>query len=191
MKTLAKLALGLLLLGIGVFIGVLINNVPYFTFSNEVGFGDIANIAIAVALAVIIPSVLERKLNNTRYIKDFLIDEVGKIIQEAEGIKELVDQCASGEITTDIKRGIIRRDENIDHGIISLIEQLNLVFPKKSKGICDDLTDEAVLYWDAISGGNLMNDAFRVDDSFIKKHDRAFMKITGFLKRCIHSINNY
>lgn len=190
MKILIQIFLILVLLSIGMVAGLMIGNLPYITLEREVGFGDIANFILALVLAIVIPVILNNWLDNTRNIKNFLIDEVRGCLDELSKIKEKIDKCCiNGETVASDKRDIVMNISGLEMKVSSLISQLNGSFKRRSGDMREELYVHCREYWREVTGGELMSQRFKINKSFCKNHDKAFLEIEGYLKKCVHLIN--
>ena len=159
---------------------------------SEVGLGDIANFILVLLVAVLIPILLNPLLDNKRYTKDFLIDEIRGCLNQLKGIKTIIDNCnIQNQTKKEDKREILSKITYFDLQIASLIKQLQPSFKKPSRNMRESLYEECRDYWKDTTGGELMNAKFKINNSFCKNHDTAFLKIDSHLKKCIHEINHF
>ena len=177
---------------VGVVIGLMIDNVPFITIEKEIGFGDIANFLLVLVLAVMIPAFLNTWLDSERHIKDHLIDEIKDCLSELKLIKQKIDNCNISQKTGEQdKREILSKISCFEMKIDSVIKQLKTSFKNSSSKIREDLYPECREYCKEITGGELMNEKFKISQSFCKNHNKAYLRIEGYLKNCIHIINRF
>lgn len=179
-------------LAVGIVAGLAIGNFPYITFKSEVSFGEVANFALAFIIAIFIPIGLNSWLDNKKYIKGFLIDEVKGCINKIEDIKERIDDCA---IKKETKKGDVEKImalfRFLNIKIYSLGRQLGISFNKESDEMKKSLETKYLIYWNKTTGDSIPGDNFLIDKSFCAKHDLAFSEFEGYLKEIIHSINQF
>lgn len=192
MKKIIIVAIAFILIIIGIVIGLMIDNMPFITLEKEFGFGDIANFLLALILAIVIPISLNTWLDSERHIKDHLIDEIKDCLSELKLIKQKIDDCNISQRTEEQDgREILAKINCFEMKIDSAIKQLKTSFKNSSSKIREDLYIECREYWKETTGGKLMNKDFKISQSFCKNHDKAYLRIEGYLKSCIHIINGF
>lgn len=181
-----------ILISIGVVIGLMIDNMPFITLEREVGLGDVANFLLVIVLAIVIPVFLNTWLDGERHIKNHLIDEIKDCLSELKLIKQKIDTCNISQKTEEQdRRKILSKISCFEMKIDSTIKQLKTSFKNSSSKIREDLYPECREYWKEITGGELMNEKFKISQSFCKNHNKAYLRIEGYLKSCIHIINRF
>lgn len=192
MKKTIIITIAFVLIIIGIVIGLMIDSMPFITLEKEFGFGDIANFLLALVLAIVIPVSLNTWLDNERHIKDHLIDEIKDCISELKLIKQKIDDCnISKKFEEQDRREMLSKISCFEMKISSVRNQLKSSFKRSSSEICEDLYPKYIEYWIELTGGELMNKDFKISYSFCKNHNRAYLKIEGYLKSCIHVINRF
>ena len=175
---------------IGIFIGLLIGNFPYIKFNSSVGFGDIANFILAVFMTIFVSVGLNSWLDNKKYIKGFLIDEIKGCVDKIETIGEKIDKCVIvGNATRGDMEEIMSLFRFLNTKISSIKEQLKMSFDSESEDIRKLLGDEYLLYWDKVTSRIVPVGNF--DRSSAITHVKAFSRFEGCLKKAIHVINRF
>lgn len=186
-----KTILSFIFFSFGLAIGLFIENLPFLTFKKEVGVGEIANFLIALTIAILIPLLLHTWIDNKRFIKDYLIEEIKACLVTLTKIKEIVDDCYSNDSTSDKDKGrIVYLFSEVDRQINTFCEEMKHNFKKESKDIINIIKEANITYWKETTGGPLMNQQFKINYNFYNKHNSSFYKNEVVIKKCISKINS-
>ncbi len=182
----------LLFILLGFTLGLIVNDFPLLTLDTKVGIGDVANIILAVVVAFLVPISLTTWLDNKRHVKDFIIEEIQECLGTIRCIKEYVDSCCITKKTLrkDIIKIMFKLKDN-ERQISSLRNQLKESFSFKSKKMVNELITQQSEYWKRLTDGDLLSKGYKINSDFCKDHDAAFYKFQDYLKKCIHSVNNF
>lgn len=193
MNSLIKTILFVLVFIVGLAMGLIINNIPFFSIDGKVGIADLANIILAVVVAFLIPISLSPIITNKRTIKDILINETRECINFLISITTLIeDNSLKNESSIDAKRRInYMIGTSLGSKISSLTEQLEISFNKQSVDIIKDIDKKYKEYWQENTEGELMSDDFKFNIKFCISHEKSCRKLESCLKKSIHLINSY
>lgn len=183
----------LVFLFIGLVIGLLIKRVPFISLEQSTTIGELSNLILTIIIAILIPFSLDKWINEKRYLKEFLIDEIKGCITEIELISGFIHERYKEDKILDkkSKRELMKMFKKSDNKFNSLFIQLETAYKSKTKNIIEEIKKENIEYWKLVTGGALMTDSFKVDERFCNDHNRAFLKIESCLKKSIHRINEY
>jgi len=194
MNTRTKIILSLLFgvtFAIGLVLGLLWKDLPNIKFNNEVKIFEIANFLLTLTIGVTIPLLVKKWIEDGRYVKGSLVEEVKSIISIIEKIKTKIGNCySSSEIKKEDKDEINYLFHESELQINSLNKQFDISFKKQSQKIMQDLKKNYHDYKDYLTGGELMLSNFKkIDNRFYREHNTEQAKIETHLKTIIHQIH--
>lgn len=175
---------------IGALFGHLIPDVPKISLDWNTGVIDLVNLLVTIFIALMIPLLLTKFLENQREVKNLIIDEMKellKLIAEIPGVIHGAQQ--EGKYTSKDRDAIVRGFHKADLKLNSIIEQVSEAFPKKSKEIISCLKEPYNAYHSFITGGELMTSKFKqVDDRCYMSTNTEYSKVTTCIKTTIQRI---
>ena len=184
---------GVIALVLGLIIGILLKDFPYLEFDRKLKVYEICNLFVTISIAISIPFIVKKSIDDKRAIKAFLSEELKSSITHLAKIKELIVKCHTAKvITRNDKDEIIRLFNNLEIQINSLSEQLNVSFKSQSTQMVKDIKEEYFAYDRFVTNDNLMCEAYSVIDAgFYRDHRASYCKLELKLKKAIHQINFY
>jgi len=184
---------GVLMLLLGLIVGFLSSDFPLIEFENKLKIYEVFNLFLTLLIAVSIPFIVKKSIDDKRAIKAFLSEEVKSVINNLSQIKELFVNCNTcGAITRDNKDDLIRLFNNLEIQINSLEEQLDVSFKAQSKSMIKEIKEEYFTYDRFVTNDDLMCETYdAIDAGFYREHKAKYCKLETKLKQAIHKINFY
>jgi len=175
----------------GLLIGLLITDLPFFNVVKDVRIGELGNILLALTVALFIPFAIAPWIDKRRYLKNFLIEELNELLTSVKRIQDKLRLCCeSKKIDKSDKVSINLLFIESDHKIDSVKQQFNKIFRRQTADLFSRLNDEYNRYWKTVTGGDLMNENFKINISFIIETNNKFSCFGLLVKEGIHLINN-
>lgn len=184
---------GAVALLLGLLIGFLLTDFPLIEFDNKLKVYEVFNLFLTLSIAISIPFIVKKSIDDKRAIKAFLSDEVKSVINNLSQIKDLFVKCnTNGSITRDDKDELIRLFNNLEIQINSLNEQLDISFKAQSKSMINEIKEEYFSYDRFVTNDDLMCESYNVIDAgFYRDHKAHYCKLEVKLKKAIHKIHFY
>ncbi|MFA6447712.1 MAG: hypothetical protein WCW31_05715 [Patescibacteria group bacterium] len=176
----------------GIFFDRLLQDIPYLSLETKISILDLASLLIAVAIAIMIPHYVTKIIEDKRGIKTFLIEEFKELIVILKNIKSKInDAYVIGKLEENDKRAIVYIFFEAELKVNSIREQLEIAFKNKTQNIENDLTDFLFEYNEYVTGGELMNSDFKIDERFYKEHNTEYSKIETGVKNLIQKVYRF
>ncbi len=190
MKYLKKL-IPVLFLFFGIFIGFLIKNYPLIKFNNEIKIYEVLNLLLTATIGFSIPFFIKKWIEDSRQVKNNLIEELKDLLKEVERIKDKIKFCYSRDsISQDDKDEINFLFEQSDMKFNCLEEVLISTYDIETKTLRTDLKDFYINYWKFVTGAEVMNSKFvRLEEDFIRRHSESYSKFEIKIKQAINKIH--
>jgi hypothetical protein len=176
----------------GILGGLAAINIPELYLNvKEVKLFEVLNFFLTLILGISIPLIVKKWIEDNRYIKSSLVGEINKIIENLDKIKIIVSDCYhKGTITSDEKNIIVYVFDDIDLQLNCLRDLLSLSFKKRGERLYKDLKESYFLYYDYLTGGELMKDSFtKIDISFYSQHGSQTSDLGTKFKNAVHQIH--
>ncbi len=185
--------IGVFTLILGLIIGILITDFPYIEFDRKLEIYEILNLLITISIAISIPFIVKKSIDDKRAIKAFLSEEIKSSLVHLSKIKELIVSCYIAKaITRNDKDDIIRLFNNLEMQINSLSEQLNVSFKTQSNQMIKDIKEEYFAYDGFVTNDDLMCESYTIIDSgFYRDQKVSYCKLELKLKKPILEIIFY
>lgn len=176
---------------LGFILGVLLNDIPYLRITPDVRSGEIGNFIIAIVIAIIVPFTIVTYKDKKKQTKALLIDEIQTCLLAISAIKQKIyDCCLCGKTVIADKTEINMLFTESDIRFDSLQSQIKLAFPKDSERLINPIKEVYLGYWTEVTGGDLMNKNYKIDKTFYKLQNKAFIQLEGEFKKAVHKITN-
>jgi len=184
---------GLFTICFGLIIGFLVNDFPLIQFDNKMKLYEILNLFLTISIAIIIPFVIKKTIDDNRAIKSFLSDEIKETLKELKAINDFIKSCYhNSTITRGDKDSIIRKFNELEIQINALNQQLEISFKSESSNLLKELKEIYFIYDRYVTGDELMCDSYqKLDDSFYRDYKTHYNKLHLHLKKLIHKIHNF
>ncbi|HKC69372.1 MAG TPA: hypothetical protein VKG26_14150 [Bacteroidia bacterium] len=182
---------GIIMLMLGLAIGFLLTDFPKIEFDNHLRLYEVINFFLTLCIAISIPFIVKKSIDDKRAIKNFLTEEVKEALKYLTKTKELINTCYSnGAITRQNKDTIIIDFDNLGLKINSLGEQLEISFKNESKTIMEELKETYLLYHRFVTGDELMREGYdKIDLGFNRDYKSHYNKLELQLKKLIHKFH--
>lgn len=139
----------LVVLVFGIVFGLLIKDLPYFSFKKELSLGEITNFIFVLFVTI----YLNAKISNKRIEKDILIEDCNKLDIDLCELRQLIESVFIKHKATEMEANkIILSTRNISNKLYLLIENVSPYKNKTEiKKITTDLTTNQRLFWEDIT----------------------------------------
>jgi len=190
MKFLKTVCLLLLFLG-GVAIGYFVKNYPIIEFNKELKIYEVFNLLLTATIGLSIPFFIKRWIEDSRQIKNNLIEELKDTLKETERIKDKIKFCYSRDsISQSDKDEINYLFEQSDSKFNCLEELFVSTFDAETKTIRTEIKTIYMAYWKCVTGGELMNSKFvKISEDFFRRHNDSFSKFEIKIKQTINKVH--
>lgn len=185
----SRLLLNIFLVFIGLSIGMFIERVPYLTLDKNVNVVAAMNLLFMAGLAILIPSLLTRKIDNHRCKKNLLISEIELLNSISKEVQVIIESSAGNVFSTaDIK--------NIKYLCKKLKGQFSLL-KSQTDNLGNDNVNKQVLemekdinnYWEVVTGDACPLTS-PVTPAFIWNQDRQFNRLSKGMSLLKFMIND-
>ena len=175
---------------LGSLAGFIIKNGQLIIFNSEVRVAEVANFLLTIFLAFLIPFFIKKWIEDGRYIKGFLVDEVKNLIGILSQIKIILSNCNQINSITDVqKKEINAIFHEAELNIDSLNKQLSISYHKQYEALHEEISANYYKYKDFLTGGKFMDKGFdKISSDFLKEHNTEYTKLTTYLKTLIHKV---
>lgn len=146
-----------------------------------------------IGIALAIPFLVKKGIDDNRGIKSFLVDEVKELIEITKSIKEVVSSSySSGTFQPSDKDTILTNFHSAQQKLGSIQDQLKISFESESKKTIEDMKSALSNYKQYLTGGEMMWSSFTsVSHSFNNENNSEYSKMETILKASIHHIHKF
>lgn len=190
MKTI-KVCLVIAIFISGIAFGFLIKKMPIIEFNKELKIYEVFNLILTIGIGLFIPFFIKRWIDDRRYIKNNLIEELKKVLDETIRIKEKISFCyLRKSITPADKDELNYLFEQSDIKVNTLVSLFETSYKTQSKVLVLDLKNSYFKYWKSVTGGELMKSTFvKVTEDFMYRHNESFMSFEVIVKQSICKVH--
>lgn len=178
---------------IGIIAGVLASiPISYWLLNYEayilpqLNLVEAANLVMTLLLAVGIPLYIQNQIDNKKIIKDLIIEDIRRLIDNYCDNTTVLMQLQQNSILLSVAQEKIRfvfhRGDLIVDGITA---QLGGIQISKDKILITEITQP---YYRYLTNGNLYENSFVIDKDFIQAHEVELQKVTRELKMVIQKL---
>lgn len=172
-------------------IGVFYKQLPFLEVDYRINILDFIWVAVTIFLAIGVPYILTSRLDDRRYLKGYLTDEIKHFIVTLETIDDKMAACCKSKSTTEEdKKELLFKFTKCNREISSLKTQMHELFKSQTYPLRDLMSDHYKEYWRVTTGGDLMNQGYAIDFELCNKSSRALSRLQSTLKKLIHAIND-
>lgn len=185
-----KIVSVILLIIAGFVLGVLVNDIPLLQLDTKVRFFEPLSFLLTAIIGILIPFFIKRWIDDSRQVKNHLVEELKDTLKEITTIKEKVKSCYyKKSITPSEKNEINALFEQADLKINCLEEQLSESFNKETSKLREDIKSDYISYWKLMTGSEIMSSKFKIiTEVFFKQHNESFLHIETKIKQGITKI---
>lgn len=186
-----KLLLAILILIFAVSIGYFIKSYPIIEFDKKLKIYEVFNLILTATIGLSIPFFIKRWIEDSRQIKNSLINELKDTLDEIIVVKSKIKQCFNeNNITQRDKQQIIVQFEETDLKLNCLDEQFKESFDKETKKIREEIKSEYLNYWRFTTGAEIMSTTFvTISESFYRNHNENFTKLETKIKQAMNKVH--
>lgn len=176
---------------LGFVIGILLKDFPLIKFEPSLKLYEVLNLILTFTIAISIPFLVKKGIDDKRGSKSFIIDEVKSALKNADKIRALIQECY-------YKKTIERKDKDLlieyfndlEIQIGSIEEQLSISFPRVSEKLAKNLKEIYFNYDSFVTGDTLMTEHYSViDNEFFRLYKGHHSKMETGLKNAVHKVN--
>ena len=180
-----KILIALLILCFGIVIGIIINDIPLFKLNPEIKVFEPLTFILTATIGVLIPFFIKRWIDDSRQIKNNLIDELKSTLKEYEISKKIRFCYNNKTISKSDKDEVIVLFEQADLRYNCLKQQMIEAFDKETKCIRDEIHNGCIDYWKHTTSAEMMSSKFKVvNETFYRQHNEIFFKFETIIRVC-------
>lgn len=178
---------------LGAIVDRLIKVYPYLQLDAKIGILDVASLLVTITIAVMIPFLLDKFIEDKKGIKSLLIEELKELIAIVENAKSIISEAHSaGVLTPEDKDKILNLFHEAEIKAGSFEQQVEIGFKHKYSEIKKSVDDLLFDYKDFLTGGELMNSGFiKVENSFLRQNNTEYSTLETGLKVLIQKIYRF
>ncbi len=190
MKYLNFILIGLLFI-FGFILGIVFNDFPFLQLDSKVRLFEPLTFLLTASIGLLIPFFIKRWIEDSRQIKNNLIDELKETLREVSIIKNKVSFCYhTKSIKQRDKQEINILFEESDLKINCLKQQFIESFDIETKTIREEINSAYLDYWKLTTGAELMSSKFKtINENFYSRHNNCFSKFELKIKQAINKIH--
>ena len=182
-----------LFLGIGIVLGKIISNFPYIEWDKKIEAMSVISWLTTIGIAVAIPFLVKKGIDDNRGIKSFLIDEVKDLIQLVKSIRDvIISAYEKGKFEEADRDQVLNLFNSAQQKVGSIQQQLEISFKEDSYEVVVDMKAALSGYKDYLTGGEMMQSSFnKVSYNFYNENNSEHSKIETTLKTLIHRMHKF
>jgi hypothetical protein len=186
-----KILLGVAILAFAFTIGHIIDDIPILQLNPEVRAFEPLTFLLTLIIGLLIPFFIKRWIDDSRQVKNNLIDELKDSLFEVLQIREKIKVCfTERSISAQTKQDINIMFEQSDFKINCLEVLLTESFDKETKEIRDGIKACYLDYWKLLTGAEVMsNDFVNVNENFYNRQNISFSKFEMEIKKAVYKIH--
>lgn len=186
-----KILIALIILCLGVVIGLVVNDIPRVSLNMEVKLFEPITFLLTLAIGILIPFYIKRWVDDTRHIKNNLIDELKITLKEYEIIKSKIKFCYNnGSISESDKTEINILFEQADLKLNCLKQELIETYDKETSCLRDEIDSRSIDYWKQTTSAEMMSSKFKeITETFLRQNNECFLKLETAIKKGIIKVH--
>ena len=186
-----KFALSAIILVAGVYLGLIIQKIPYLTLNPQVDVVALGNLIFVVILSILVPIFVTTRMNNSRIKKDMLIEELRYFSKSLELTSNLLEANIDKTPTKIVFTQVLGSFKKARQIFKVIDEQLDKKSSEKILVTKSELDKTLMTYWKFVTGddGIKMNN-YKVTASFFWKQSCKFDDTARVARQLIFLINN-
>ncbi|TDE52728.1 hypothetical protein [Flavobacterium sp. GT3P67] len=190
MKYLKILLFILLFIG-AVAIGYFIKSYPIIEFDRKLKIYEVFNLILTATIGLSIPFFIKRWIEDSRHVKNNLINELKDTLSEIIIVKSKIKHCFNeNAISQRDKQQIIVQFEETDLKLNCLDEQFKESYNNETKKIREEIKTEYFNYWRFATGAEIMSENFNtVSENYYRSHNEVFNKLETKIKQAINKVH--
>lgn len=149
MKNLLLLITGLI---IGLYIGLVVDRIPFFVLDRNINIVVAGNLVFMVILAILIPVFLTKKIDNAKYKKELLISEIDDLKLISREIQVSFENHSEKILPVDEIKTITYSCKKLKAQRRMISNQIEGFGGERIKKCMLELKNEVDEYWDVVTG---------------------------------------
>ncbi len=185
-----KIILAVLIFGFGLVIGIVYKDIPIIKFNTEVKLFEPLNFLLTATIGLLIPFFIKRWIDDSRQVKNNLIEELKDSLREVGIIKDKIKFCYYNKtISQSDKQEINVLFEQADLRINCLEQQFIESYDIETKSIRAEIKEDYLNYWKLTTSAELMSTKFKsVNENFYSRHNECYAKFETRVKQVINKV---
>jgi hypothetical protein len=178
---------------IGLAIGVIIDDMPFFTLERNLSIDDVMQLCVSIIALALGPWLVNKWLDEKRKAKDFLIQELRDYLKIVEELRSYIDKRhgeADKLITSEDRAYLMNRMKTLERHLGACIKQLEIVYKKKCNPLCANMKVSHSDYWKNITE-DLLTTNKTFDEGYKKTSDKAYDEHSLSIKMGIFDLNAF
>jgi hypothetical protein len=188
-----KIVLLILLLVFGFVLGIVFKDIPNIKFNTEVKLFEPLTFLLTASIGLLIPFFIKRWIEDSRQVKNNIIEEIKDTLREVAIIKDKMKFCyLNKSISQSDKQEINVLFEQADLKI-NCLEQLFIEsFEIETKTIREEMKNAYMNYWKLTTSAEIMSNKFKiVSENFYSRHNDCFAIFETKLKQAINKVHRF
>jgi hypothetical protein len=185
-----KIVLVVLIFGFGLVIGIVFKDIPKITFNTEVKLFEPLTFLLTASIGLLIPFFIKRWIDDSRQVKNNLIEELKDTLREVGIIKDKLKFCYHNKaISQSDKQEINVLFEQADLKVNCLEQQFIESYDIDTKTIRTEIKEDYMNYWKLTTSAELMSNKFKsVNENFYSRHNECYAKFETRVKQAISKV---
>lgn len=177
---------------VGIWIGLSLNRIPLVSLDPQVGLAELGNAVMVLVLALTVPFLLTRRIDNQRNEKNLLIDEIRVFYKSLEEIDKLLMGKCGQELSQDSFREVIFLFKKSKMQFAHVEDQLGESFSKARNQTIGQINDALGIYWVTVTGnGGITPSGFQVTHGFVVKQAAVFENTARAARKLQFQVNDF
>ena len=171
----------------------LAGNLGVFIIDNTINTLSFISLLVTIVIAIFVPFLIKKVIDDNRGIKALIIDEVKELIHLVEqNHKIIADLYSKGTVIENHHRDTVRNNfYDTELKIDSLQSQLEVSYPSK-KQTSKEIFDQYLKYKQFLTDGKFMLSSYvNVDYDFYRDEKNSFAEFQKILITHIHKIHKF
>lgn len=185
-----KIVLVVLIFGFGLVIGIVFKDIPNIKFNTEVKLFEPLTFILTATIGLLIPFFIKRWIDDSRQLKNNLIEELKDTLREVGIIKDKLKFCYHNKaISQSDKQEINVLFEQADLKVNCLEQQFIESYDIETKAIRAEIKEDYMNYWKLTTSAELMSNKFKsVNENFYSRHNECYAKFETRMKQAINKV---
>ncbi len=171
----------------------LIGKLGVFEIDNKINTLDFISLLITICIALFVPFLIKKVIDDNRGIKSLLIDEVKELICLVEENHKIISELYSQSTTIEGEHRDAVRENFFDAELKldSIRSQLEISYSSK-KDFSEKIFDHSIKYKQFLTDSKFMMSSYtQVDYDFYREEKNAFAGFQKALMSQIHEIHKF
>lgn len=185
-----KIILVILIFGFGLVIGIVFKDIPNIKFNTEVKLFEPLTFLLTASIGLLIPFFIKRWIDDSRQVKNNLIEELKDTLREVGIIKDKLKFCYHNKaISQSDKQEINVLFEQADLKVNCLEQQFIESYDIETKVVRAEIKEDYMNYWKLTTSAELMSNKFKsVNENFYSRHNECYAKFETRVKQAINKV---